>query len=82
MVVNGITINAGKFEIGGNGLLAGNNGVLNVGGGIVSPGISPGRLRINCNIITLPGSQMLLDVEDIGNGSVFIRGQPRGATRA
>ncbi len=74
VVLNDSTINAGKFEIGAGSILTGNNGVLNVVGdvivgGIISPGNSPGRLRINCNILTLPGSQLILDIEDIGNGS-------------
>ncbi len=74
VVLNDSTINADKFEVGAGSVLTGNNGVLNVTGdviigGILSPGNSPGRIRINCNIITLPGSQLILDIEDIGNGA-------------
>lgn len=74
IVLNDSTINAGMFELGAGGVLTGNNGVLNVVGdvvigGVIAPGNSPGRLRINCNIITLPGSQIILEVS--GSGSSY-----------
>ena len=50
--------------------------------GTISPGNSPGRVTINCNLIALPGSLLILDILDsagdfsfdqlrIGNDSTF-----------
>ena len=36
-------------------------------GGTISPGNSPGRLRIKCNVIMLPGSRIMLEIS--GSGS-------------
>ena len=73
VVVNDSTINAGMFELGAGSVLTGHNGVLNVVGdvvigGVISPGNSPGRLRINCNLIMLAGSQIVLEVSGSGSG--------------
>jgi T5SS/PEP-CTERM-associated repeat protein len=72
IVLNDSTINAGRFELGANGILTGNNGTLNVVGdvvigGTISPGQSPGRIRIRCNVIMLPGSRIVLEIS--GSGS-------------
>jgi T5SS/PEP-CTERM-associated repeat protein len=75
LIVNDSTVNAiSTFEIGALGVLAGNNGVINVRngdviiGGTISPGESPGRIRINCNLISLDGSRLILEVQDNGSG--------------
>jgi T5SS/PEP-CTERM-associated repeat protein len=73
LVLNNSTVNASTFEIGALGVLTGNNGVLNVVGdvivgGTISPGESPGRLRINCNLISLDGSKLILEVQSNGSG--------------
>ena len=50
--------------------------------GTITPGNSPGRIRINCNLISLPGSNLVLDIAFngtsydfdeliIGSGSTF-----------
>ena len=38
-------------------------------GGIISPGNSPGRVTINCNLTTLPGSMLVLDI--LGSAGEF-----------
>jgi hypothetical protein len=75
LILNNSTVNAiSTFEIGALGVLAGNNGVINVRngdvivGGTISPGESPGRIRINCNLISLDGSRLILEVDDNGSG--------------
>lgn len=77
LVLNNSTVNASTFEIGALGVLSGNNGVLNVVGdvivgGTISPGESPGRIRINCNLISLAGSRLILEVEANGSGGFDI----------
>ncbi len=72
IILNDSTINAGKFELGATGLLTGNNGTLNVAGdvvigGTISPGNSPGRIRVRCNIIMLPGSRIVLEISGSGD---------------
>ena len=72
VVLNDSTINTGVFELGAGGILTGNNGTVDaVGdviiGGTISPGNSPGRLRIKCNVIMLPGSRIMLEIS--GSGS-------------
>jgi hypothetical protein len=74
LLLNNSTINTTTFEIGANGLLAGNDGVINATGnvivaGTISPGNSPGRVTINCNLITLPGSMLVLDI--LGSAGEF-----------
>jgi T5SS/PEP-CTERM-associated repeat protein len=74
LILNDGTINADMFELGATSTLSGSNGVFNVTGdivigGTVAPGNSPGRLRWNCNVITLAGSKLLLEVDDIGGGN-------------
>jgi T5SS/PEP-CTERM-associated repeat protein len=71
VVLNDSTINTGVFELGAGGVLTGNNGTVDaVGdviiGGTISPGNSPGRLRIKCNVIMLPGSKIVLEVSGSG----------------
>ena len=36
-------------------------------GGTISPGNSPGRIRIRCNIIMLPGSRIVLEISGSGD---------------
>jgi PEP-CTERM motif len=76
LTLNDSTVNAlSTFEIGALGVLTGNNGVINVRngdvivGGTISPGQSPGTLRINCNLISLDGSKLILEIQ--GNGSGY-----------
>jgi T5SS/PEP-CTERM-associated repeat protein len=73
LVINNSTINTTTFEVGALGVLSGNNAVINATGdvivaGIISPGNSPGRININCNLITLPGSRLILDIETFADG--------------
>ncbi len=73
LVLNdGSTINAPRFELGAGGLLAG-NGTINAGqtgevviAGTISPGTSPGRIRIYCDVTMLATSQLILEID--GNG--------------
>ncbi len=69
--VNDSTINAGTFELGPNAVLKGNNGTIDavgdvIVGGTLSPGKSPGRIRIMCNLIMLPGSKIVLEISGSG----------------
>ena len=78
-MLNNSTINTTTFEIGAHGLLTGNDGVINatgdvIVGGTISPGNSPGRVTINCNLITLPGSMLVLDI--LGSGGGFQHRSP------
>jgi T5SS/PEP-CTERM-associated repeat protein len=71
VVLNDSTINTGVFELGSSGILTGNNGTVDaVGdviiGGTISPGQSPGRIRIRCNLIMLPGSRIVLEISGSG----------------
>ena len=73
LIMNNSTINTTTFEIGALGMLSGNGAVINatgdvIVGGIISPGNSPGRININCNLITLPGSRLILDIQSFGDG--------------
>jgi T5SS/PEP-CTERM-associated repeat protein len=79
LILNNSTINAeSTFEIGALGVLSGNNGVINVRngdviiGGTINPGESPGRLRINCNLVSLDGSKLILEIESNGSGGYNI----------
>lgn len=85
IVSDGSTVNASTVEIGARGLLGGNGGTVNgdlIVRGTVSPGESPGRIRINGGVYTGTGSRLLLDV--LANGedsfSAVVRGiiNPRG----
>ena len=74
LTLNNSTINTNTFAIGVNGVLTGNDGVINASGnvivaGTISPGNSPGRVTINCNLITLPGSMLVLDI--LGSAGEF-----------
>lgn len=77
LILNNSTINTNVFEIGAGGVLAGNNGVINSSGdvivaGTISPGESPGRIRINCNLLSQVGSRLILEVESNGAGGFNI----------
>jgi hypothetical protein len=72
LVLNNATVNATHFELGKDSLLTGNgdiragvNGPVVIGG-TVSPGNSPGRIRIFCDVTMLFGSQLILEID--GNG--------------
>lgn len=74
LTLNNSTVNTTTFELGAGGLLSGDGGVINASGnviigGTISPGNSPGRLTIDCNLITLPGSMLILDI--LGSGADF-----------
>lgn len=67
LVLNGSTVYTDTFELGALGVLSGNGGAIHatgdvVIGGTISPGNSPGHLVIDCNIITLPGSKLVLEI--------------------
>jgi hypothetical protein len=71
LAVNDSTVNTGVLELGPNGVLTGNNGTVDavgdvIVGGTLSPGKSPGRLRIMCNLIMLPGSKIVLEISGSG----------------
>jgi len=73
--LNDSTINTSRFELGANGLLTGNNGTISAGtdgpvviAGTISPGNSPGRLRIKCDITMLSGSKLILEINDRDGG--------------
>ena len=73
LVLNDSTINSTKFELGANSVLTGNNGTINatgdvIIGGTIDPGNSPGRIKINCNLITLAGSRLILEIGRDGEG--------------
>jgi T5SS/PEP-CTERM-associated repeat protein len=73
LILNNSTINTTTFEIGALGTLGGNGGEINASGdvivgGTIGPGESPGRLRINCNLISLDGSRLILEIQDDGAG--------------
>ena len=74
LILDHSTVNTTTFEIGAGGLLSGDGGVINalgnvIVGGTISPGYSPGRININCDFITLPGSKLILDIS--GTGGVY-----------
>jgi T5SS/PEP-CTERM-associated repeat protein len=73
LILNNSTINTTTFEIGALGVLSGDGGVINATGdvlvaGTIDPGNSPGRININCNFITLPGSRIVLDILGVAGG--------------
>lgn len=73
LFLNNSVLNADTFELGAGGVLAGTNGTLHVTnnvivGGTISPGNSPAALLIDCNIFTLAGSTLILDVLATGDG--------------
>jgi T5SS/PEP-CTERM-associated repeat protein len=73
LILNDSTINTTTMDIGPHGILSGNGGVINATGnvtveGTISPGNSPGRIAINCNLITLMGSTLDLDILAAGAG--------------
>ncbi|MEO5772474.1 MAG: PEP-CTERM sorting domain-containing protein, partial [Burkholderiaceae bacterium] len=73
LILNNSTVNTTTFEIGKLGVLSGDGGVINatgdvIVGGKIGPGNSPGSLRINCNLISLDGSQLVLEIQSNGIG--------------
>ena len=73
LILNNSTVNTTTFELGAGGTLSGNGGVINalgnvIIGGTIGPGNSPGSLRINCNLISLNGSALVLEIESDGAG--------------
>lgn len=74
LILNNSVIRGTTFEIGARGVLSGENGLVNVSGdvivaGTISPGNSPAILSIDCNLISLPGSMLILDI--LGSGADF-----------
>ena len=72
LVLNDSTINTTKFELGASSVLTGNNGTINatgdvIIGGTIDPGNSPGRININCNLIMLEGSRLILEIARDGD---------------
>ena len=73
LVLNNSTVNTSRFELGAGSLLTGDGGVINAGAngpviiaGTISPGNSPGRLRINCDLTMLSGSKLILEIDQNG----------------
>jgi len=75
LVLNNSTLRAAGFELGAGSVLTGDGGTIEIVpssgdvviGGTIAPGNSPGRLRIRCNIIMLPGSRIVLEVQGTGD---------------
>ena len=73
LILNNSTVNTSTFEIGAQGVLSGDGGTINASGavivgGTISPGNSPGRILINCDLTFLAGSKLILDIQDNGSG--------------
>ena len=73
LILNNGTINTTTFELGRNSVLSGDNGTINatgdvIIGGTLDPGNSPGRININCNLRTLDGSRLILEIARDGEG--------------
>jgi hypothetical protein len=73
LIVNNSTINTTTLEIGSQGILSGDGGVINAAGGVIvggtiNPGNSPGRINIHCDLTFLAGSKLILDIQDNGDG--------------
>jgi T5SS/PEP-CTERM-associated repeat protein len=69
LIISDSTVTAGTVEIGTHGFLGGNNGTINgdvILHGEMSPGESPGRIKINGSIRTGSG-HLVLDVAANGN---------------
>jgi T5SS/PEP-CTERM-associated repeat protein len=74
LVLNNSVVHGTTFEIGARGVLSGENGLVNVSGnvivaGTISPGNSPAILSIDCNLLSLPGSKLILDI--LKDGAAF-----------
>jgi hypothetical protein len=76
LVLNDSTMMTSRFELGVSSELTGNNGVIDAGadgpvviGGTISPGNSPGRLRMKCDITMLSTSKLILEINDTGGRS-------------
>jgi T5SS/PEP-CTERM-associated repeat protein len=74
LILNNSTVRTTTFELGAGGLLSGDGGVIEASGdviiaGTISPGNSPGRVTIQCNLVTLPGSMLVLDI--LGDAAGF-----------
>jgi hypothetical protein len=75
LFINDSTVNAATVEIGTYSLLGGNGGLINgqvINRGTLSPGNSPGRVKIQGGIINTDGSQILLDVQSDGSGGFLV----------
>ena len=73
LILNNSTLNTSTLEIGAQGILSGDDGVVNASGavivgGTISPGNSPSRIVINCDLTFLAGSKLILDIQDNGSG--------------
>lgn len=73
LILNNSTINTTTFELGAQGVLSGDGGVINatgdvIIGGTIDPGNSPGRIVINCNLISLAGSKLIIEIAWNGTG--------------
>jgi T5SS/PEP-CTERM-associated repeat protein len=73
LILNDSILNTGTLEIGAQGILSGANGTVHASdavivGGILSPGNSPARIVIDCNLSFLAGSRLILDILDDGSG--------------
>jgi len=74
LILNNSVVHGTTFEIGARGVLSGENGLVNVSGnvivaGTISPGNSPAILSIDCNLLSLPGSKLILDI--LKDGAAF-----------
>ena len=73
LILNDSTLDTSTLEIGAQGILSGDNGIVHASdgvivGGTISPGNSPSRIVIDCNLTFLAGSKLILDVLDNGSG--------------
>jgi hypothetical protein len=72
IVSDNSTVTATTVEIGARGLLGGNGGTINgdvIVGGTLSPGESPGKIRINGGVTPRVGGTLVLDVATTGGDS-------------
>jgi T5SS/PEP-CTERM-associated repeat protein len=72
-VNDGGTVNTTTLEIGPTSVLTGDGGIINAAGdvivkGQIVPGDAPGRITINCNVITYSGSSLVLGIEATATG--------------
>lgn len=73
LILNNSTLNTSTLEIGAQGILSGDNGIVHASdgvivGGTISPGNSPSRIVIDCNLTFLAGSKLILDILADGSG--------------
>lgn len=70
LIVSNSSVTATTIEIGALGILGGNEGMINgtlINRGLIAPGESPGKIRINGGFINRDAGRLLLDVQSDGS---------------